>query len=159
MDRKPSVPRSGVRKRLPGHAVYRQGDCRGQWRLLDLSEGGFQAAGDIGELELSKDVIVRIRHGDRDFSARVVNVWRRRTPGGDCLHGWEIAELSDDASVGLELTLDAGAERAPLPSLPKARPEVSAAPAPSTPRIPWGAWVALLSLTAALVAGVITLYL
>jgi len=158
MVRHDSVPRSKVRKRLVGRAVFRQDDKVGEWLLVDLSAGGFQATGDIEGLDLSAEVQVRVQHGGSQFQATVRNVWRRRTMQGECLHGWEISGMSKEASIDLEHTLDEAAPTDPGVSRPPRQgPAASAKPAPAGPEIPLVAWVMLLVTTVSLLTAVVAL--
>lgn len=153
--RSSSVPRSDIRTRLQGRALYYQGAVQGAWELIDLSEGGFQAQGPIDGLDLSTEILVRVEHETRSFSANIMNVWRRRTPNGETLHGWEIVDLSEASSVDLEQLLEEDRPTDPSPLDP---PKPSAVAEKSAAReIPLGAWAALLAVTAFLLACLIAL--
>lgn len=174
MSRPSSVPRSGVRLRIQGRAVFHQEDCVGHWDLVDVSEGGFQATGDLDALDLSRPIWVNVQHSARNFRASVVNVWRRRTPDGESLHGWEIEEIDEENSdpVGEpvrdafpppfeedsdEVALEDARPTDPGVPVPGRRGTPDAVPAESG--IPVWAWIVLLSLTTALLGAVVAVLL
>ena len=107
--------------------AFKQRGRVGSWEILDVSQGGFCATGDLGGLDIDLPVHVRIGAGEGAVHGLAVLTWTR--PLGDeawPVHGWAFASMTELARMDLAALIRRPPRRSyEPPPLPPPRDETA----------------------------------